>query len=459
MTIIETLRAQLAETLAARAAKSAELDAILAAPETEARDLNEAESAAFTEARDAIRAIDADIAEREARIADLEKLAAAKATAEARSLEIAGDKAVSVRVGREELTYRADGERSFVADAFAAQVLGDHAAGQRIARHQSEMEVEFRAVGTGAFTGLVVPQYLTDQVAPYARAGRPFADALRQVPLPADGLTVNISRITTGSTNASQSTENSSVSNTDIDDTLLTINVRTIAGQQDVSRQAIERGTGVDTIVVQDLVSAYATELDRQLLAGSGSSGEHRGILNVSGINSVTYTDASPTAAELYPKIADAIQQVNTNRFMPANLIVMHPRRWMWLLASVDGQSRPLVVPTAGGSAAVNAFGTGENAGRGIVGSILGVPVLVDANLPVNGGVGTNQDSIVVTYVDDSVLWEQSGSPLQLRFDQTLGGQLTIKMVVFGYSASAAGARYPGGVSVITGTGLVTPTF
>lgn len=458
MSIIETLRAQLAETLAARAAKSAELDAILAAPETEARDLNETESVAFTEARDAIRAIDADIAEREARIADLEKLAADKATAEARSLEIAGSKAVAVRVGREELTYRADGQ-SFLTDAFAAQVLGDFAAGQRIARHQSEMEVEYRAVGTGAFTGLVVPQYLTDQVAPYARAGRPFADALRNVPLPADGMTVNISRITTGSTSASQSTENSALSNTDIDDTLLTINVRTVGGVQDVSRQAIERGTGVDTIVLQDLVSAYATELDRQLLNGSGSSGEHKGIFGVSGINSVTYTDASPTAAELYPKIADAIQQINTKRFMPANLIVMHPRRWMWLLASVDSQSRPLVVPTAGGNAAVNAFGTGENAGRGIAGSILGVPVLVDANVVTDAGSGTNEDKILVTYVDDSILWEQSGSPLQLRFDQTLGGQLTIKMVVFGYSASAAGARFPGGVSVISGTGLVTPSF
>lgn len=456
MSIIDTLRAQLSDTLAARAAKSAELDAILAAPETEARDLTEAESAAFTEARDAIRAIDADIAEREARIADLEKLAADKATAEARSLEIAGDKAVAVRVGCEELTYRADGP-SFLADAFAAQVLGDHAAGQRIARHQAEMAVEHRAVGTGAFTGLVVPQYLTDQVAPYARAGRPFADALRNVPLPAEGLTVNISRITTGPAAASQATENSSVQNTDLDDTLLTVNVRTIAGQQDVSRQAIERGTGIDTIVVQDLASAYATELDRQLLNGSGSSGEHLGILGVSGINSVTYTDASPTAAELYPKIADAIQRVNSTRFMPANLIVMHPRRWMWLMASVDSQSRPLVVPNPNGP--FNVYGTGENGARGVVGSILGVPVLVDANVPTGAGAGTNEDKILVTYVDDSILWEQSGSPLQLRFDQTLGGQLTVKLVAFGYTAAAAGSRYPGGVSVISGTGLVTPSF
>lgn len=457
MSIIDTLRASLAETLAARAAKAAEMDAILAAPETEARDLTEAESAAFTTTRDEIRALDAEITEREGRIADLERLAADKAAAEARSLELAGDKAVVVRVGREELTYRADGAGSFFADAFAAQVRGDYAAAERIARHQTEMETEYRAVGTGAFTGLVVPQYLTDQVAPYARAGRPFADALRNAPLPAEGLTVNVSRITTGSAVASQSSENSAVQDTDMDDTLLTVNVNTVSGQQNVSRQAIDRGTGIDTIIVQDLASAYATELDRQIINGSGSSGEHRGILNVSGINSVTYTDASPTAAELYPKLADAIQRVNSTRFMPANLIVMHPRRWMWLMASVDSSSRPLVVPNANGP--FNAYGTGENGARGVVGSILGVPVLVDANVPTNLGSGTNEDRIIVTYADDSILWEQSGSPLQIRFDQTLAGQLTIKMVCFGYSAVAAGARYPGGVSVISGTGLVTPSF
>lgn len=457
MSIVDTLRGQLADILATRAEKATELDAILAAPETEARDLNDAETAKFTAVRDEIRSLDETIAEREERLADLEKLAVDKAAADARSLELAGDKAVSVRVGREELTYRADNGGSFIADAFAAQVRGDFAAGERIARHQNEMSVEYRSVGTGAFTGLVVPQYLTDQVAPYARAGRPFADALRTAPLPSEGLSVNISRITTGSTVTAQATENADSSNTDMDDTLLTIPVRTVSGQQDASRQAIERGTGIDTIIVQDLAAAYATELDRQLINGSGSSGEHRGILNVSGINSVTYTDASPTAAELFPKLADAIQRVNTTRFMPANLIVMHPRRWMWLMASVDSQSRPLVVPNANGP--FNAYGTGENGAAMVVGSILGVPVLVDANVPTNLGAGTNEDRIIVTYADDSILWEQSGSPLQLRFDQTLAGQLTVKLVCFGYSAAAAGSRYPGGVSVISGTGLVTPSF
>lgn len=455
MSIIDTLRAQLAVAYEARAVAAAELDAVLAAPEAEARDLNAEESEAFAQKRDAVKACSADIEAREARIAELVSLAEARASFEARAKELAPS-ATSVRVGREELTYRADSGASFIRDAYAAEVRGDFAARQRIERHMAEMAVEHRASDTGAFSGLVVPQYLTDQVAPFARAGRPFADAVRNLPLPAEGLSVNISRITTGATEAAQSSENSSVSSTDMDDTLLTVPVRTIAGQQDVSRQAIERGTGIDTVVIQDLVSAYATQLDAQIIGGAGTSGTHTGVLSVSGINAVTFTSASPTAALLFPKIADAVQRVNSNRFMPANLIVMHPRRWAFLLASVDGQNRPLVVPDA--NAPMNAYGTGTNAGAGIVGSLLGIPVLVDANIPTNLGAGTNEDRIIVTYAPDLCLWEQSGSPLQLRFEQTLGGQLTVKMVVFGYSAFTGG-KYPAGVSVISGTGLVTPSF
>lgn len=455
MSIIDTLRAQLAAAYEARAAKAAELDTILAAPEAEARDLNSDESVAFAEARDAVKAADSSIETLEGRVAELVALEEARSNHEARARELAPTVA-PVRIGREELTYRADAGHSFLRDAYSAEVRGDFAARQRIERHMVEMATEHRASDTGAFSGLVVPQYLTDQVAPFARAGRPFADAVRNLPLPAEGLSVNISRVTTGSSAAAQATENSSVSSTDMDDTLLTVPVRTISGQQDVSRQAIERGTGIDTVVIQDLVNAYAANLDSQLISGAGTSGTHTGVLSTSGINAVTFTSASPTAALLYPKIADAVQRVNSNRFMPANLIVMHPRRWAFLLASVDGQNRPLVVPNASGP--MNTYGTGGNAGAGVVGQLLGIDVVVDANVPTNLGAGTNEDRIIVCYSPDLCLWEQTGSPMQLRFEQTLGGQLTIKMVAFGYSAFTAG-KYPSGVSVISGTGLVTPSF
>ncbi len=93
--------------------------------------------------------------------------------------------------------------------------------------------VEARDVGTSAFAGLVVPQYLTELVAPLARSMAPTVALATRHPLPPDGMTVNISRITTGTAVAAQATENAAVQETDADDTLLTVNVRTYSGQQD----------------------------------------------------------------------------------------------------------------------------------------------------------------------------------------------------------------------------------
>jgi HK97 family phage major capsid protein len=351
--------------------------------------------------------------------------------------------------------YHKGGEHSFLSDAFNSR-QGDFQAQDRINRHQ-QGNGEKRDVGTGAFAGLVVPQYLTDLVAEKARGGSPFYNALPKAPLPDKGMKVELSRITTGSTAAFQATQNSALDETNIDDTLYTVNVNTIGGQQDVSRQAIERGTDLEGIVFGDLISAYYTELDNQLINGDGTGGAPEGIRNVTGINTVTYTDASPTVGELYPKLIDAIQKINSNRFAAATAIIMHPRRWGFLSAGVDGNSRPLVLPA--GNQPDNVYGVGEAAGYGqVVGQIAGLPVIADANITTSDGGGTNQDQIYVVKADDHILFEETGSPFRLRFDDVGSGSLTVKLVVYGYIAYASG-RYPAGISKIQGTGLVTPSF
>jgi HK97 family phage major capsid protein len=350
--------------------------------------------------------------------------------------------------------YREGGQHSFISDAWQSR-SGNGAAQERLNKHQ---EFEARDVGTGAFTGLVVPQYLVDEYAPIARAGSPFYNAIPKKDLPAFGNKIEISRITTGSAAAEQASENSAVQETNMDDTLLTVNVDTIAGQQDVSRQALERGGqpgfSLENIIFQDLVAAYYGKLDNLMINGSGSSGQPLGISQVSGINQTTYTDASPTVAELYPKLADAVQEINSNRFAPATAILMHPRRWGFLTAGVDSSNRPLVLPA--GNNPDNAAGVGDAAAYGqVVGSVLGLPVITDANIRTDLGAGT-EDAIYIAKVDDHIMFEDN--LFQLKFEETNAGSLTTKMVVYGYVAFASG-RYPKGISEIVGTGLIAPTF
>jgi HK97 family phage major capsid protein len=432
----------------------AEIDAVLEAVAAEDRtDLTEEETKKVDALVEESRSLDVKIDKFKAQ-ADAD----AKAS-EARSAlaGVAMPKA-SVSVTREERTYRPDNGTSFVRDAFNAQIRGDFAASDRLARHMAEEVKERRDVDTGNFEGLVIPQYLVDLAAPLARAGRPTADfATNQMPLPPAGMTLNISRMTTGTSTAIQETQNTAVSETDADDTLLTVNVRTIAGQQDLSRQAIERGTGIDQFVVADLVRSYHTTLDAQVLNGTGNNGQFKGIRNAGG-NAVSFTSTAPTVALLYPKLADALQQVQSNVFTTPTHWIMHPRRLAFLLAGVDSSNRPLVVPAAGGP--MNAVATGAGvAGYANSGyQLLGLPIITDANVGTTYGAGTNQDEIYLVDAREMHLWEQPGSPFSLRFDATAPGNLTIKTVIYGYSAFTA-ERYAKAASIISGTGLTAPTF
>jgi HK97 family phage major capsid protein len=345
---------------------------------------------------------------------------------------------------------------SFLRDLWMAK-RGDAGAGERLARHAREAELEYRDVGTGAFAGLTVPAYLTDLVARAARAGRPTADICTKHPLPPEGMTASISRITTGSGVAVQASENAAVTETNMDDTLLSANVATYPGMQDVSRQAVERGTGIDEIVVADLARAYHTAVDSAILNADGSGGTHLGIRSTSGIVSVSYTDASPTAAELYPKLFDLVQQIQSGVFMGVSHLIMHPRRWWWLASQVGTSFPFLQLANAPQGAAGQVLGTGTYE-KGLAGVLSTVGVIVDANIPTNLGGGTNEDVILGVTADELHLWETPDPVLFIRSDEALSSNLTVRFVAYGYSAFTAG-RYPGAHGTIGGTGLVTPTF
>ena len=407
------------------------------------RELSPEEDMEINSALETVRSLDEQIVKH----LELEKRSAEAA-------ELRKEKKFDVAVGgtvvkSEARTYSPQSESSFIRDAYAAQFSNDFSAQQRLSRHMNEEKIERRDVTSANFAGLLVPQFLTDLAAPFARAGRVTSDLARKHQLPDAGLTISISKVTTGTAVALQ-TEGAAVQETDMDDTKLDLSVKTFAGMQDVSRQAIERGTNIDSLVMADLVSAYHTTLNTavvaELLASAG--------------NAVTYTDASPTVAELYPKLLDSVQKVQTSFFAGPNVIIMHPRRLAFILAAVDGQSRPLAVPTPSSSGQpAYAYGNGSpiygNSGY----SIVGLPVFTDATISIVEGSGTNQDTIYIGNSQELHLWEQgSGEPMMLRFEQPKSSELEITMIVYGYSAFTAN-RYPSAWSQINGTGLVTPTF
>ncbi|MGJ5897972.1 hypothetical protein ACSCBZ_39400 [Streptomyces niveiscabiei] len=370
------------------------------------------------------------------------------------------------RVGQEERTYRADTDRrgaAFERDV-AAAFLGDYDARDRLAQHMREERVERgdqirtpgqteqRAVGTGAFAGLVVPQYLTDMYAPAAAAMRPFADVCRPHALPAQGMTVNLSRITTSTSVDNQASENAAVTEQDIDDTLLTIPVQTAAGQQTMSRQSIERGAGTEAIVLDDLFRRYHTNLDGKLLNQAST-----GLTNVA--TTVAYTDGTPTAVELYPKVIEGLAGVEGAMLDMAsgeNIAVMHSRRWYWMQNALSTSypliTQPGIVAQTLGANYATTYGRGV---RGVLPN--GTPVIVDNNIATNLGAGTNEDEIYLGDRNEFHLWEDPDAPMYIRAEQTKAASLGVLLVVYGYYAYTH-ARYAH-ARKIAGTGLVVPAF
>jgi hypothetical protein len=376
------------------------------------------------------------------------------------------------RVGAEERTYHPGNCRKggpFIRDVVRQYLFRDLDAEMRLTRHMKEERIErgaymTRAVGdstTSNYAGLVVPQYLTDMYAPAVAALRPFADICNKHDLPPDGMTVNISRITTPSTVSLQSTELSTVAagaDPGFDDTLLTENVQTAAGQETLSRQAIDRGTGIESIVMDDLFRRYATTLDSTLI-NQATSG-------LSAVATATaFTTASPDlysatpANALYPKVLAAAAGVEAAllAYGAPTHVVMHSRRWYWMQSRTNsiwpGITQPNIPTQAAGTNAGQTYNAGT---RGVLPSGLGV--IVDNNVATNLGTGTSEDELYVVPSTECHLWEDPSAPVFIRAEQPKAANLGVLLVLYGYFAYSF-RRYTGGMAKVNGTGMTTPTF
>lgn len=420
-------------------------------------DLNPDEDSEFQKITDELRELDEAIETRAARITELadEDKRTNDAALAFRQAEMAGTR---VKVNSEARMYEKGNGRSYLQDLAKAQLFQDADARARLDRHAAEVRVdpEYRDLNRTDTTGgnFVPPLWLNEYVE-LARAGRPTANLVTNLELPPGTDSINIPKVSTGTATAIQAADNSAVQETDLADTSVQANVKTIAGQQDLSIQLMEQSPfNFDQVVFADLAADYATKVNVQVLDGANSGNEVKGIFNATGINTVAYTDTTPTVAELYSKIADAIQKVHTNRFLEPQVIVMHPRRWAWFTAAADTTGRPLVVPSGPGQNAVASFAA--VASQRVVGELQGLPVVTDPSIPITDGAGTNEDSIIVMRASDCVLYESS---LRTRVLPEVGsGTLTVRLQVYGYLAFTA-ERQPKAITVISGTGLAAPTF
>lgn len=364
---------------------------------------------------------------------------------------------------------RSNPETSYFRDLYEARTTGNRDAADRLVRNDRENRAlsntgQTSTIGAGGGAGgeFAPPAWLIDDFVKLARPGRVFADRASHDVLPNGVANVNLPRVATGTSTAVQSTQNSALSQTDLASNSVSSSITTVGGKQVVSMQLLQQsGLNFDQVILSDLAGDYAKSLDLQFISGTGSAGQLRGVTGIAGAT-VTYTDASPAVAgagKFYAQVAKAVQTIETARYAPPDAIVMHPRRFAWMLASFDSSNRPLFVPgsMAPQQQGVNTLGSQDAVlAQGAVGSMMGLPIYTDANIATNLGTGTNQDTVYVGRFADCWLYE---SPVQAEaFTATYADTMGVLFRLFAYSASIPD-RYPASVCLISGTGLVTPSF
>ena len=497
--VLEATRAQ-------RADKQKELDEFLAAIEKrDDKTMTDDDETEFESRVKAIKKLDRQIEKLNDSEERAEKACEAAAELERQAAGLAGSYVRSEPHTYEEHDHRTSFLRDLAtvsANAIGANVRGADAAQERLTRHSHELDVDLRKAdsetrsrfgrfldqyegsyeartnpNTTAGTGgeFVPPLWLVSQYAPLERAGRVIANRCKNMPLPPGIDVINVPRITTGSLTAIQTANAAAVTSQDIVTTSASANVNTIAGQEDISMQLLEQSPlAMDNVVFDDLTRDYDKQLDSQVISGSGSSGQHTGVLSVSGASSPTISQASQvtassavffdgsTSGTQYRSIVKGVNQVETLRFDNPTAIWVHPRRAnSWAYAADSATGRPLFVASKYGPYNAAGVNEGQPTFQGVAGELYGLPVVKDANMPtvmnVFATTGGTADCAVVVKEDDCWLWE--GTMRMRALPEILSGTLQIRFQVYAYSAFMA-TRFPNSIAVIGGnTGFAAPGF
>lgn len=349
-----------------------------------------------------------------------------------------------------------------------------------------------RTDGTGGY--LVPPLWLIDELIPYLRAGRDFADLWRNMPLPAGTDSINIPRLTIGAATGPQVADGSTVPGRDMTDNFVNGQVKTIAGQQDAALQLLDQSPlAYDELIFEDLAADYALQLSGQCYVGTGTNGQITGVWpggQIANTNGIYVANTNNTAAQTWVNGGGATFSATNSvfqgggqmlsvghrtRLRPYTHHVWHPWVWYYLLTQVDQAGRPLVVPGTPNNIGYNqaAVDNGEPVVSGPVGFYQGRLVVLDPNLPVTFPAtgGTNPQITTISSGqfapapgsglftpllagawNDLFLWE--GEMRTRALTEVLSGNLQVRFQLYNYVATIPN-RFQAYADVATGGATV----
>jgi HK97 family phage major capsid protein len=441
-----------------RAARKAELDALLSGAESRSdSNLTEDENLKFD-------ALVAEIRKDDERIVELAELAKREAAADETRRMVGG--AIAPATVTDPPVYVSNGRngQSYFRDLGQLKLRGDADAQDRLIRASRQAADEQRALGnTNAAGGsggeFAPPAWLINEWVNIIRLGRVTPDLFRKMDIP-DGISsINIPKITGGTTVALQTSQNSALSQTDMTTSYVQTGWATVGGKQVISQQLLDQAAvNFDQLILNDLAADYARQVGALTFSGTGTGTGTNAVVN--GLTLATYgstttwTQASPTAPLFYAQAAKTIAAFIAARQTAPTCWVMHPRRWFWLVSSLDSQNRPLVVPNGPAMNQIAEHG-GVVMANGLVGTMHGLPVYIDPAVPITSGAGT-EDWVYLLKQDDLILLE--GTPKTEAFRETYADSVGVLFRLYNYVGTILN-RHSESLGLLKGTGMIAPVF
>lgn len=394
--------------------------------------------------------------------------------------EITAEKRALLRVA-EPRTYGPSSPNSFYRDVFASSLPGhpDHRAawarldqygrelayeidrgtaeGRRAAqaletrRRESggaESQAEVRAMTSSSTSGgaFVTPVYLQKDYGLYRTYPPSFWRQSNMVDDPGYGLTLEVPAFTAAASTGQQLGENQGVNDVTPAAAYLTASLVTMSGEVDLSQQLFDRAGPVraDTIIEAQLRQQINTSVDAYLVTQAIANG------------GTGVTDNSAfSVTDFWGDIAKAQSQMLTAAgvVLPATHVFMQPTFYSWASAQVDGQGRPLMVPTPAGADAPVVPAEDGGPAPGATGyQLLGTPVFRDGNIA-NSGSNTQ---IVLAHMPE--VFTLVSEPAVRAFPDVLAENLTV--IVSMYALCAVIVRHSGAIQVVSGSAYAaSPSF
>lgn len=118
---------------------------------------------------------------------------------------------------------------------------------------------------------------------------------------------------------------------------------RSLSFQFKVSRELLADAAGIDVALFTAIAQAFAAEMDRAGLRGSGTAPEIKGILNTAGIQAVTNgaNGASLNTSIYYANFITAMQSILTANAPMPTAAIMAPRSFATLAGLLDSTNQP----------------------------------------------------------------------------------------------------------------------